>query len=82
MKRTKVKSTNLASIGFDEDKRELEVEFQGGRVYTYSAVPKEVFDALMEENDKANAGNTDASVGRLFINLVKMNDAYEFGKAQ
>lgn len=81
MTRTQVKSSNLKSIGFDEDKKELEVEFQGGRVYTYSGVPKDVYDVLMHENDRANAGDKEASVGRLFINLVKMNDSYTFGKS-
>lgn len=79
MSRITVKSSNLKSIGFDPDKKELEVEFQGGRVYTYSAVPKEVYDALIRENERALSGSTDASVGALFVDLVKKS-GYEFSK--
>lgn len=47
MNRTPVSSSNIASVGYDEDKRLLEIEFNTGAVYQYDDVPKNVFDGLM-----------------------------------
>jgi hypothetical protein len=80
MKRTEVKSSNLKSLGYDEEKHALEVEFQGGRLYTYTAVPKEVYERLMEEQAKVESGDTDASVGHVFVELVK-KAGYDFNHA-
>ena len=38
MKRTPVKSTNIASFGYDSASRTLEVEFISGGVYQYKSV--------------------------------------------
>jgi hypothetical protein len=82
MNRTSVKSTNLKSLGYDAERRELEVEFQGGRVYVYSGVPKDVYDRLMEEQDKVIAGDSNASVGHVFVELVKKSaEEYDFTRA-
>ena len=79
MKRTPVKSSNIKSIGFDPEKRELEVEFSSGRVYNYSAVPVDVYDALIQENNDVLQGKVDASVGARFNDLVKKS-GYDFGR--
>jgi len=79
MNRSKVKSSNLNSIGYDEDKKELEVEFKGGRLYIYSAVPKEIYEALMQEQADVVAGKPEASVGKAYLKLVKNTD-YDFSK--
>lgn len=47
MQRTKVKSSNIVSIGYDAAARTLEVEFDGGSVYQYYGVPPQVHAALM-----------------------------------
>ncbi|HEY9005329.1 KTSC domain-containing protein [Ohtaekwangia sp.] len=47
MLRTRVKSSGLASIGYDEEHEILEVEFTSGEVYQYLRVPMEVHEALM-----------------------------------
>lgn len=46
--RKPVTSSNLASIGYDEDTNTLEIEFQSGAVYQYFDVPFAVYDGLME----------------------------------
>lgn len=43
IKRISVKSSNIASVGFDIQKKVLEVEFYSGGTYQYSNVPKEVY---------------------------------------
>jgi len=47
MKRQKVESSNLASIGYDEENEILEVEFKHGGIYQYNGVPKDEYDSLM-----------------------------------
>ena len=47
MERTKVRSSNLASIGYDVDSHILEVEFKTRTVYQYFNVPESVFVAFM-----------------------------------
>ena len=47
MEREKVKSSNLESVGYDEDKSLLEVEFKDGAVYQYSGVSSELHKQLI-----------------------------------
>ncbi len=47
MEREKVDSSMLASVGYDEATRTLEVEFSSGTVYRYFDVPPEDHRALM-----------------------------------
>ena len=59
MKRARVTSSNLATVGYDEPSRTLEVEFHHGRVYRYFGVPPEEYRALMgaESHGKYFAAN-------------------------
>lgn len=66
MKRTDVDSSMLDSVGYDEKKKILEVEFNHGGIYEYYDVEKETFDDLI---------NAD-SLGRYFINNIK--DDYDY----
>ena len=52
MERTPVDSSNIASIGYDEDTNTLEIEFHNGGVYQYFDVPFQVYDDLMEAASK------------------------------
>jgi hypothetical protein len=61
MKRQQVESSNLASVGYDETEKILEIQFHSGGVYQYEDVEKEVFDELMNANSK----------GRFFIGRIK-----------
>ena len=47
MERTKVDSTSIAEIGYDEDSQTLEIEFKNGSTYQYFDVPKQVFEDLL-----------------------------------
>ena len=46
MKRVKVKSSNIASIGYDSSRNILQCEFTSGKVYNYFDVPQVVVDEL------------------------------------
>lgn len=48
MKRAKVKSSNIISIGYDDDLEILEVAFKDGAVYQYDGVPKKLHLKLMK----------------------------------
>ena len=47
MERKKVISSNLKSVGYDENLQVLEIEFHGGRVYQYMNVPIQLCNNLM-----------------------------------
>lgn len=47
MNRTRVSSSNIASIGYDSGTQTLEVEFLDGSVYQYHNVPSGVHQGLM-----------------------------------
>lgn len=47
MERRGVVSTNIRSIGYDEESRILEVEYLTGAVYEYHDVPPELYSGLM-----------------------------------
>ncbi|MGE5341807.1 MAG: KTSC domain-containing protein [Candidatus Omnitrophota bacterium] len=63
MKRTRVDSTMLASVGYEPDTLTLEVEFKDhngtepGPVYRYVEVPKTVYRKLMRANSKGQFMN-------------------------
>lgn len=49
MKRKAVKSSNIASIGYDGENAILEIEFiHGGAVYQYFEVPRRLYNGLMK----------------------------------
>ena len=48
MKKTPVTSSNVASIGYDEDSSTLEIEFNNGATYQYFDVPVNVFTELRD----------------------------------
>lgn len=52
MERIAVASSNVAEIGYDPEKKTLEVMFHGGGVYQYHDVPETVHHDLMEADSK------------------------------
>ena len=60
MERQEVDSSNINSIGYDEEDEILEIEFRGG-VYQYEGVPGYIYNDLM------NAG----SIGKFFNEEIK-----------
>jgi hypothetical protein len=61
MEMQKVKSSNLAAIGYDPDKQELVVRFHSGTQYRYHSVPPEVHEAFLGAK----------SMGIFFVRNVK-----------
>lgn len=47
MNRICVQSSNIQSIGYDQDCCVLEVEFLSGGLYQYDGVPRNVYEGLM-----------------------------------
>lgn len=47
MNREPVQSSNLASVGYDENSQTLEVEFNNGSVYQYFDVPAGEYSGLV-----------------------------------
>lgn len=60
-----VTSSNLRAIGYRDE--ELYVKFQGGELYCYHGVPKEVYEQLLHFD---NAGE-DTTVGKFFYREVR-----------
>ena len=52
MEKYSVASSNVASIGYDEQYQTLEVEFLNGSIYQYYNVPANISDQLMKEPSK------------------------------
>lgn len=48
MERRPVASDSVISVGYDEATHGLEIEFQGGRVYHYDAVPIAAYRLLLQ----------------------------------
>jgi hypothetical protein len=53
MERITVDSSNLVSVGYDEESSILEVEFNSGS-YQYFGVPAYVFEELMNSDSKGS----------------------------
>ena len=52
MERDYVTSTNIVSVGYDEQNEILEVEFRDGAVYQYYNVNKQLYDQFMAAPSK------------------------------
>ncbi|SDJ99709.1 KTSC domain-containing protein [Ferrimonas sediminum] len=67
MNRVPVASSNVASIGFDEESCTLEVEFNNGSVYQYFDVPSYLHSELMSAD----------SVGSYLARNIKGSYGYQ-----
>ena len=63
MIRKTVSSTDIKSIGYNEETKILEIEFHSEGIYQYSNVPKNVHSALMGAS----------SHGKYFNRVIKNN---------
>ncbi|MCD5362786.1 KTSC domain-containing protein [Chromobacterium aquaticum] len=54
MERTRVSSSTIRSIGYNEATSTLEVEFLNGHVYQYFSVPFDRYQRLMASNSKGS----------------------------
>jgi len=67
MERIPVESSNLASVGYDSVTSTLEIEFLGGGIYQYFAVPQEIYDGLMNAASKGSYLHHNIKKGRLLV---------------
>jgi len=58
MVRQPVSSSNLSSVGYDSQKKVLEVEFKNGSVYQYFEVPESKYAELIEASSVGSYFNT------------------------
>ena len=58
MDRLTVQSSNVASVGYDDNAATLEVEFQNGTVYQYYGVPQNMYEQFMRAPSKGQFLNT------------------------
>lgn len=66
MERTSVSSSNLRSVGYNQDDQILEIEFNSGGVYRYFSVPANIHADLMNAS----------SHGKYFHRNIK--DVYQY----
>lgn len=67
IKRILVESSNIASVGYDAEKKLLEIEFHHGAVYQYFDVPEKLYEDLMSS----------PSQGAYFMNEIKDKFKYQ-----
>ena len=68
MDRIPVSSSNIESIGYDEDSGTLEIEFKNGTLYQYFDVPAHVHTSLISAS----------SIGGFLASTIK--GAYRYSK--
>lgn len=56
--RQRVESSSIASIGFRQRDKTLEIEFRSGAVYRYRNVPEEIFKEMMDAPSKGRFFST------------------------
>lgn len=67
MRRKKVESSNINSIGHNFLTKNMEIEFKNGNVYRYKKVPRAVFKDMLDSDSK----------GRFFWNNVRFEYPYK-----
>ena len=60
----------MASIGYDEESKTLEIQFHSGGIYQYDEVEKEIYEELMNSESK----------GRYFMSMIR--GAYSYGRVR
>jgi uncharacterized protein len=58
VKRIRVSSRSIVSVGYDAETETLEIEFVGGRIYQYFDVSQAVYEALMTSDSLGGFVNT------------------------
>ena len=52
-----IDSSNIESVGYDQEIQELQIRFLTGALYSYSGVPEEIYDELMAASSKGSFYN-------------------------
>ena len=67
MNRQQVRSSNIRSVGYDDENLLLEIEFHRGGIYQYFEVPESVYQGLLQAPSK----------GTYFRNQIMDNYRYK-----
>jgi KTSC domain len=59
MRRRRVDSSSLRSVGYDSRSRTLEIEFHSGSAYQYLDVPQAVFEELLAQDSLGSYFNAE-----------------------
>jgi len=70
MKRHQLSSALIASVGYDKERKLLEIEFRHGSVHQYFRVPEVIYEQLLQSK----------SAGRFYLNSIK--DLFDFKRLQ
>ena len=71
MRREKVESTTLKSMGYESESQILEIEFQSGSVYEYFDVPGAVYEGLRRAESKGRYFNDEIRDDYAFVRAAK-----------
>ena len=52
MRRQRVESSAISSVGYDPESSVMEIEFQSGSVYLYHEVPAALFESFLAASSK------------------------------
>jgi hypothetical protein len=71
MERQHVSSSNLRSVGYDQDSSTLEIEFNNGGIYQYLSVPVHIHTGLMTANSKGSYFDSHIKKGPFRFKKIK-----------
>jgi len=80
IERIKVESSNIESIGYDEESKTLIVEFKSGSTYSYIGVPSIVFKKMLESDSKGKFLNNNIKPVFLATKLKLSEESEEIEK--
>lgn len=69
-----VVSSNIATVGYDKDKKRLCVQFQTGKCYEYTGVDSETFIKLITAKSTGKALNEHIKKGGFKFKEIKLED--------
>lgn len=67
MKLRKVKSSNIESVGYENEN--LYIQYQSGAIYKYKNVPKVIYESLIDSDSKGRFMNSKIKNKYLFERL-------------
>lgn len=73
MRRERLDSSSLRSVGYDASSRVLEVEFRNGGVYQYLDVKDDEYEEFQDADSKGRYLNTEIKLTHRFRRLKKPN---------
>lgn len=80
IERIKVESSNIESIGYEEETKILIVEFKSGSAYSYAGVPSIVFKKMLESDSKGRFLNNNIKPIFLATKLKLSEESEEIEK--